>query len=141
MRKDIYCEMSFLLKCISKLEDNISDNLESHGEHELWNAISNIIFSPKIRLHLDLEKEQYEAEISFIDKERRKAARKGREYVLTSRERVLWGINLKQQNQEIHLILTESNPLTRDFFIDSEKQYNGIYFTSADIELCQKKNG
>lgn len=138
MRKDIYCELSFLLTCVSKLEGNSPSNFESHDEYEMWNAIYHTLYSSSIRLHLDLERDSFDKEINDIDKERKKAARKGRDYVMSLREQVLWDIDLRQRNQELHLILSEPNPLTDCFHLGLCRHYNGIYFTSADKDTCQK---
>lgn len=139
MRKDIYCELSFLLTCVSKLEGHSPSNFESNDEYEMWNAIYQTLYSSSIRLHLDLEKESFEKEINDIEKERKKAARKGRNYVMTLREQVLFDIEIKRQNQELHLILTEPNPLINSFHLESSQHYNGIYFTYADKDTCEKK--
>jgi hypothetical protein len=137
MQKDIYCEISFLLTCLLKLED-AHFNFESYNDYGLWSSISKTLFSSNIKLHLDLRKKDFESEIENIDKERRKAARKGKDYKMTFREKILFELDLKLRNQELHLDMTEPNPLSHDFVFESEKHYNGIYFTCADKDKCQK---
>ena len=139
MRKDVYCDMAFLLTCVSKLKDNTLANFESYEEYKLWNSIfHSLLYSSKIRLHLDIEYNKYENELNNIEKERKKAARKGREYVMSLREQVLFDIDIRQRNQELHLVLNEPNPLRNNYILNSDKQYNGIYLACVDSVVCQK---
>ena len=137
MRKDIYCEMSFLLLCVSKLENGLS-SFETYIEYELWNTISKTILSSNINLHLDMRKDEFEAEYTKIENGRREAARKGQQYDMSPRDRLVWNIEAKQKNQELHLLLSESNPLTNNFLLELDKHYSGIYFTCTNVEMCQK---
>ena len=137
MRKDIYCEMSFLLLCVSKLENGLS-SFETDIEYQLWNTIFKTIFSSNINLHLDMKKEEFEAEYAKIENGRREAALKGQQYEISPRDRLVLDIESRQKKQELHLLLSESNPLTNKFQLELDKHYSGIYFTCTNAETCQK---
>jgi hypothetical protein len=137
-RKTIYCDWDFLESYISMLGDDKPDIDVSFSENdEVIQCIKELILSSDVKLFINASKEKYDEKLKDIEKKRKNAAKKGREVVLTQFEKLLHYIDLKQQNNLLHV---HFNCIDIDYENLSQKEQflNAMFLTSSPKEICQK---
>ena len=136
-RKNIYCDWEFLESLMSKLGESPSlDNLFIDNK-EVAICIKELLLSSDVKLNLNVSKDFYNSFLSGIDNKRKKAARKGKDPQLTVFEKLVREIDLKQQNNELHLHHNASKVHFDDSLL-SDNYLNSLFFTSESKEICEK---
>ena len=131
-RKNIYCEKEFIRMCIEKLEDsNASCTPE---EWLLLNSVKNIVSDTYTKLYLNMSSDEYDVFAKDIYKRKLNAAKKGRQAELSSYERFMYDLIMKQINGEVRIGFFEDI----DFDNQEKIDLNGYYFTCKDCEQCKK---
>lgn len=104
---------------------------------EVSQCLKELLLSPDVKLFLNISPLKFEERIKDIDKKRKNAAKKGIEVVLTPFEKLLNHIDLKQQNNILHV---HFNSLDIDYknLSNQETLLNAMFFTSSSKEICQK---
>lgn len=133
-RKCVYCETQFLREILSRLNDK-TFSFESLPEYELWMNVKSLLLSSDIKLHLDISKNEFDSTIKDLERRRLNAAKKGKELQLNHFEELIFGISIKQINNEIHIKLQDAFP---DFEELSDKELNAFYFTCKKQDECKK---
>lgn len=137
-RKAIYCDWDFLESYLSMLGDETPDIDKSFSENnEVSQCIKELILSSDVKLFLNTSREKFDEKLKDIEKKRKKAAIKGREVVLTQFEKLLHNIDLKQQNNLLHV---HFNSIDIDYenLSKHEQFLNAMFLTSSTKEMCQK---
>jgi hypothetical protein len=130
-RKNIYCEKEFIRMCVEKLEtSNASCTPE---EWLLLNRVKNIVSDTYTKLYLNMSSDEIDGFSKDIYKRKLNAAKKGKEAELSSYERFMYGLFMKQQNGEVQIKHFDDI----DFDNQDEVDLNGYYFTCKDCEQCK----
>lgn len=134
-RKNIYCEKEFIRMCIEKLE--ASDTFCNPDEWLLINRIKDIISDTYTKLYLNMSNDEINEFLKDIYKRKVKAAKKDECADLSSFERFMYALFMKQQNGELQIKHFDDV----DFDNEDEIDLNGYYFTCKDREQCEKAMG
>lgn len=137
-RKTIYCDWDFLESYISMLgEETPGVDMPFCEKSEVPHCVRELLLSSDVKLFINASREKYDEKLKNIEKKRKNAAKKGREVVLTQFEKLLHHIDLKQQNNLLHV---HFNSLDIDYeTLSQQKEFlNAMFFTSSPKKVCQK---
>ena len=137
-RQTIYCDLDFLKSLLSK-QDAESSSLDAsyNDENEITVSMRNLILSSDVKLYLNISQEEYNKIQSEISKKRLKAAKKGRELELTSFERLMLDMEMRQQNNASHLHLNSKKVIFNDTLLHGN-YLNALFFSCEPKETCEK---
>lgn len=134
-RQTIYCDFDFLKLVLSKHEETSGlDNL-FYEETEMISSIRNLILSSDVKLHLN--KQEYDKTLSDINRKRVKAAKRSEKPDLSAFEKLLLDIDIKQQNNELHL-KKESKRIQFDDSLLPSEYLNAIFFSCESQGVCEQ---
>ena len=137
-RKTIYCDWDFLESYISILGGKTPDiDMPFCENNEVAQCVKELLLSSYVKLFINASKDKFDEKLKNIEKKRKNAAKKGREVGLTQFEKLLHYIDMKQQNNLLHVHI---NSVDIDFenLSQQEKFLNAMFFTSSPKEVCQK---
>ena len=132
-RKNVYCDWEFLESLMSKLGDYPNLDNSFLGNNEVAICIKELLLSSDVKLYLNVSEAFYDSFLSEIDKK----CQKGSELQLSAFEKLVYDINFKQQNNELHLHYNESKVHFNDSILE-DKYLNSIFFSSESKEICNK---
>lgn len=135
-RQTIYCDLEFLKSIISNL-DVVSSRLDDSYivDKEMSYNIRNLLLSPDVKLYLNITNDEYEKLLSEIYKKRLKAAKKGEVPNLSAFEGLLLDMDLKQQENAIHLHFN-AQKIQFDDSLLKDNYLNAIFFSCEPKEAC-----
>ena len=137
-RKTIYCDWGFLESYISMLDDETPDIDMSFSEnYQVSQCVKELLLSSDVKLFLNVSREKYDEKLKDIEKKRKNAAKKGREVVLTSFEKLLHIIDIKQQNNLLHVHFNTSD-IDYENLSQQDAFLNAMFFTCSSKDVCQK---
>ncbi len=136
-RKNVYCDWEFLESLMSKLGDYPNFDNSFLGNNEVAICIKELLLSSDVKLFLNVSKDFYDSFLSEIDNKRKKAARKGKDPQLTDFEKLVREIDLKQQNNELHLHHNASKVHFDDSLLN-DSYLNSLFFSCESKEICKK---
>lgn len=120
------------------LGDETPDIDMSFSENfEVTQCIKELLLSPDIKLFINVSREKFDEKLKEIEKKRKNAAKKGREVVLTSFEKLLHNIDLKQQNNLLHVHFNTSD-IDYEHLSQQDLFLNAMFFTCSSKDVCQK---
>lgn len=137
-RKTVYCDWDFLESYISMLEKETPNIDMSYCENkEVAECVRELLLSSDVKLFINASRAKFEESLKSIDKKRKNAAKERRKVVLTQFEKLLQQIDLKQQDNLLHvhfnsLDIDYENLSLQGMFL------NAMYFTSSPKTVCQK---
>lgn len=137
-RKTIYCDWDFLESYISMLgEETLGIDMPFGEDYKVAECVREILLSSDVKLFINASREKFYEKLKNIEKKRKNAAKKDQKVVLTQFEKLLFEIDLRQQNNLLHV---HFNSLEIDFENLSlqEKFLNAMFFTSSPKNVCQK---
>lgn len=135
-RKTIYCDWDFLESYISMSGDDTPDVSFSEN-NEVTQCVKELILSSDVKLFINASRERFDEKLKDIEKKRKNATEDSREVVLTPFESLLHDIDLKQQNNQLHL---HFNYVDIDYENLSQQEHflNAMFLTSSPKDICQK---
>ena len=137
-RQTIYCDIEFLKSLLSKQDaESSSLDFSYNGYNEITANIRNLILSSDVILYMNMTHEDYDKILSEINKKRLKAAKKGKILELTSFERLMFDIEMRQRNNVSHLHVN-SNKVQFDDTLLQGNYLNAIFFSCEPKETCEK---
>ena len=137
-RQTIYCDLDFLKSLLSKQDaESSSLDVSYYDDDEITVSMRNLILSSDVKLYLNMSQEEYNIIQSEISKKRLKAAKKGRELELTSFERLMLDMEMRQHNNASHLHLNSKKVLFDDTLLQGN-YLNAIFFSCEPKETCEK---
>lgn len=137
-RQTIYCDIEFLKSLLSKQDVEPSGlDISYNDDNEITINIRNLILSSDVKLYMNISREEYDRIQSDIYKKRLKAAKKGKELELTSFERLMFDIEMRQQNSISHLHINPQKVQFDDTLLQGN-YLNAIFFSSEPKETCKK---
>jgi hypothetical protein len=106
-------------------------------DNEVAECVRELLLSSDVKLFINASREQFDEKIKNIEKKRKNAAKKDQKVVLNQFEKLLYEIDFRQLNNQLHV---HFNPLNIDFKNLSlqEKFLNAMFFTSSPKNVCQK---
>lgn len=137
-RKNIYCDWDFLESYISMFGEKTLGVDMLFGENkEIAECVRELLLSSDVKLFINASKEKFDERLKNIEKKRKNAAKKGQKVILNQFENLLYDIDLRQQNNLLHV---HFNQLDIDFenLLLQEKFLNAMFFTSSPKNVCQK---
>lgn len=129
-RKNIYCEKEFIKLCIDKLD---ASDYTSSTEELLLHRLKNIVSDKYTKLFLDMSSGEIDEFSKDIYKRKLNAAKKGKQVEMTSYERFMYDLFMKQQKGEVQIRHFDRI----DFDKQDEIDLNAYYFTCKDCRQCK----
>ncbi len=137
-RQTIYCDLGFLKSLLSRLDENSSGlDVSLNEENEIIVNMRNLILSPDVKLYMNMSREEYDKIQTEIYKKRLKAAKKGKIFELTSFERLMCDLEMRQQNNVSHLHINTQKVHYDDSLLQGNF-LNAIFFSCESKETCEK---
>ena len=138
-RQTIYCDIDFLKSLLSKQQDAESSSLDiAHIDYnEIAVNMRNLILCSDVKLYMNMSREEYDKIQSEIHKKRLKAAKKGKELELSSFERLMFDMEMRQQNNVSHLHINPQKVHYDDTLLQGNF-LNAIFFSCESKETCEK---
>ena len=120
------------------LGDDTPDIDKSLSEKfEVSQCVKELLLSSDVKLFINVSREKFEEKLKEIEKKRKNAAKKGREVVLTSFEKLLHNIDIKQQNNLLHVHFNSSG-IDYEHLSQQDSFLNAMFFTCSSKDVCQK---
>lgn len=137
-RKTIYCDWEFIIKLLSKQEEETSclDN-SFNIDNEVATNIQQLLLCSDVKLYLNVSSNFFYDLLDAIEKKRKSALKKGRDPQLSTIEKFVIDIALKQQNNVLHLHFNATKVQFNDSIIDTNK-LNALFFSCESKEVCAK---
>ena len=137
-RQTIYCDLDFLKSLLTKQDAGASSlDISYNDDNEIVVNMRNLILSPDVKLYMNMSREEYDKIQYDIHKKRLKAAKKGTELELSSFERLMLDIEMRQQNSISHLHFN-SNKVKFDDSLLQGNYLNAIFFSCEPKETCEQ---